>query len=691
VRSRLALAVLLALCAGGPLAAAAQGPLEKLAPAKEAEAKPEPSAAEIEARLGEQRAALEKERADVAARRDATAAPEEASALEAELEVIDRTLGAISDYRADLAQREEARRKAREALSAVDGTQDPAAAVAARRALRLAELESRRAELRRELVQRAAKLAAAEHAAAESDGEALRAGLAKVRAQLVVTPEEIEARTAELDAREAKLAREQERAATRIAERETRLARAQRELEATPGSAPALVAEVAAYRAELQTEQWRAALLAERLTRLATARELVRGRGRVLRGELGRDELRAAGDKLTQAIDETRRTVRIQDARLGTLREERERALAEAARAEDEGRETARWKEREARALAEAVDEFEAELKTLTELERLQQRALADVGERVAVRGLAGAARAVVDGAAGLWDQELTSVDDNPITVGKVVVALGVLLLGWLAAGVLSRLIGRLVRRRSRAAEGAVKSIERLVFYVLLALFFLVALRSVNIPLTAFTLAGGALAVGIGFGSQNILNNFISGLILLSERPIQIGDIVEVDGTQGEVERIGPRSTRIRTFESIHLIVPNSTFLEKTVVNLTISDDVARGLVDVGVAYGADTREVERLLHKVLHEHDLVLDEPAPVVLFQDFGDSALVFRCLFWIRDVLQRGRVASDLRFRIDEVFREAGIEIAYPQRDVHLDARSALPVRIVRQDGPPGGTGE
>ena len=313
-------------------------------------------------------------------------------------------------------------------------------------------------------------------------------------------------------------------------------------------------------------------------------------------------------------------------------------------------------------------------------LRLLQQRAADDVAARVEGRGLLGAAAALADSAGSIWNQELTAVDDRPITIGKAVVAVAMLLLGWLAARLLSRLVGRVVRRRSRAAEGAVKAIESLVFYALLALFFLLALRSLLIPLTAFTLLGGALAVGLGFGSQNILNNFISGLILLTERPIQIGDVVEMDGTQGQVERIGPRSTRIKTFESIHLIVPNSAFLEKAVINLTLSEDLVRCMVELGVAYASDPREVEGLIRRAMVEHALVLEEPVPVVLLHAFGDSALVFRAMFWIRDVLQRGQVASDVRFRILELFREAGVVMAFPQRDVHLDAEAALPVRIV-----------
>jgi small-conductance mechanosensitive channel len=246
--------------------------------------------------------------------------------------------------------------------------------------------------------------------------------------------------------------------------------------------------------------------------------------------------------------------------------------------------------------------------------------------------------------------------------------------------------LGRIVRRRSGAAEGAVRAIESLAFYGFLALFFLVALRTVNIPLTAFALAGGALAVGVGFGSQAIVNNFISGLILLTERPIQIGDIIELDGTQGVVERIGPRSTRIKTFEGVHLIVPNSAFLERNVLNLTLSDDLVRGSVEVGVGYGSDPRRVEEILERVLHAHPQVLDDPAPGIELAAFGESALLFKTFLWVRDVTLRGKVASDVRYQLVDELAKAGIELAYPQRDVHLDARKPLAVQVVRGDGGP-----
>jgi small-conductance mechanosensitive channel len=200
----------------------------------------------------------------------------------------------------------------------------------------------------------------------------------------------------------------------------------------------------------------------------------------------------------------------------------------------------------------------------------------------------------------------------------------------------------------------------------------------VNIPLTAFAVVGGALALGIGFGSQAIVSNFISGLLLLAERPIRTGDLIEVSGVVGTVDSIGLRSTRIRTADNFHIIVPNSSFLETNVVNWTHEDPDIRLRVIVGVAYGSPTRKVEELLLLVANEHPRCLRHPAPVVNFRDFGDSALSFEVRFWIRYDARTDRTAiqSDVRYRIDELFREHGITIAFPQMDVHLDVSRATP---------------
>jgi small-conductance mechanosensitive channel len=280
-----------------------------------------------------------------------------------------------------------------------------------------------------------------------------------------------------------------------------------------------------------------------------------------------------------------------------------------------------------------------------------------------------------------IWQYQVLVIDGQAVTVGKIAVSVAIFLVGILIAGVVVRLVTRRLAAWAHLKEGTAAVTEKALRYTLYVLVALFALRIVNIPLGAFAFLGGALAIGVGFGAQNIINNFISGFILMTERPIGIGDLVEVDGVLGRVEAIGGRSTRVRTGENIHILVPNSSFLEKNIINWTLSDARIRSKVPVGVVYGSPVREVERLLLRAARENPRVLPDREPFVLFQEFGDNALIFEVYFWIqvRAVIERRRIESDLRFRIDELFREAGIVIAFPQRDVHLDAAGPIPVRI------------
>jgi small-conductance mechanosensitive channel len=189
--------------------------------------------------------------------------------------------------------------------------------------------------------------------------------------------------------------------------------------------------------------------------------------------------------------------------------------------------------------------------------------------------------------------------------------------------------------------------------------------------------------VGIGFGSQNLVGNFISGIILLVERPVNQGDVIAIDGEPVTVEKLGPRSTIVRTQDNTHVIVPNNRLLEQPVTNLTLSDDVVRNRIRVGVAYGSPTREVERVLLEVMLSLETVNREPEPQVNFQDFGDSALVFEALFWI-SIKERKGVESELRHRIAEAFEKHGIAMAFPQRDVHLDTSKPLQIQVTSAKG-------
>lgn len=287
--------------------------------------------------------------------------------------------------------------------------------------------------------------------------------------------------------------------------------------------------------------------------------------------------------------------------------------------------------------------------------------------------------------AGNIWSFEVFSLEDKPFTVGKIFTVLAFFIFGMFIAKRVSRFMGQKMLPKLGMGAGVSLALQTLTFYLLTILIVLLLLNTFSVPLTIFTFFGGALAIGIGFGSQNIVNNFISGLIILIERPIKPGDMVEVDSNFGTVERIGARSTLIRGFNNVHMILPNSDFLEKKVINWNLSDDLVRVFVSVGVAYDSPTRKVSRFMQMAVEEHGLIIKNPEPIILFTEFGDNALIFEVHFWIhmRSLMDRKKIESDIRFRIDSLFREGGITIAYPQRDLHLNTLSPLELKILQED--------
>ena len=242
------------------------------------------------------------------------------------------------------------------------------------------------------------------------------------------------------------------------------------------------------------------------------------------------------------------------------------------------------------------------------------------------------------------------------------------------------RWIDRFISARMTANNvnaDVVQLVSRAFYIVGIAVLAITTLDLLNVPLTAFAFVSGAVAIGVGFGAQNIINNFISGWILMWERPIRIGDFLEVGETRGTVERINTRSTRLRRVDGVHLLIPNSYLLENIVVNWTLVDRLARSVVRVGVEYGSPVERVAELIEQAVTEQDAVLADPAPTVIFEDFGDSALIFDAYYWINATADRDLrvIRSNVRFRINALFHENNIVIAFPQRDVHLDGELRL----------------
>ena len=245
-------------------------------------------------------------------------------------------------------------------------------------------------------------------------------------------------------------------------------------------------------------------------------------------------------------------------------------------------------------------------------------------------------------------------------------------------ASQMSKLIAHKLLARSRFELGVRVAVGSIVKYVLLVVGFVVILQTAGINLSSLTILLGALGVGIGFGLQNITNNFVSGLIILFERPIKVGDRIEVADVAGDVVDISMRATTIITNDNISIIVPNSQFISETVINWSYTDRSVRFNFPVNVSYREDPENIRKVLLEIARDNPGVLKNPVPDVLFSDYDDSAMKFNLRVWTREYVNRpGVLKSQLYYEIARRFRAQGIEIPYPQRDVHIKSAPPEPV--------------
>jgi potassium-dependent mechanosensitive channel len=295
-----------------------------------------------------------------------------------------------------------------------------------------------------------------------------------------------------------------------------------------------------------------------------------------------------------------------------------------------------------------------------------------------------------------IWNFELMTFENRvnidgenlvgkfPVSVAMLTKALLLIIIGY---GLASRIANRIRMgfvNRGHIGEAQSKTLSNWAMIVVGFILLLVSFSILKIPLTMFAFLGGALAIGIGFGTQTLIKNFISGIILLVERKIRVGDIVDVEGIVGRVTEVSTRSSIIKSPDDVETMIPNSLFLEHKVTNWTLTMPRQRKMVRVGVAYGSDTRLVMDILKDCALRHGLVCKDPEPFAIFEDFGDSALVFALYYWY-DFSSDGNalvVASDLRLMIEKRLREAGIEIPFPQRTIHL-ASKPIRVEMTSQD--------
>lgn len=264
----------------------------------------------------------------------------------------------------------------------------------------------------------------------------------------------------------------------------------------------------------------------------------------------------------------------------------------------------------------------------------------------------------------------LLRLGETTITLWSLVYFLVLLVLLFYAAGKIRQLLVERVLTRSHLDAGARAAVGAITRYVVLFVGFVIIMQTVGINLTTLNVLAGAVGIGVGFGLQNVASNFISGLIILFERPIKVGDRIEVNNVDGNVIEVGGRSTVVLTNDNISIIVPNSKFITESVVNWNRAGANVRFRIPVGVAYGSNARQVEKLLLEVARENQDVLREPPPKVWFRGFGDSSLNFELLAWSSSLLHRkGQFISDLNFAIYDKFTEQGIEIPFPQHDLHI----------------------
>ena len=275
----------------------------------------------------------------------------------------------------------------------------------------------------------------------------------------------------------------------------------------------------------------------------------------------------------------------------------------------------------------------------------------------------------LIDWVVNSFEEPLFTFNQQEYTLLDLMVVVALVIGLWLLVRGFTLLLKSRILHVAGVGRGAQEAIATLTQYVLCFLGVIVILQMVGLDVSSIVILGGALGVGIGFGLQNIINNLISGIIILLERPIEVGDFVNIGDLVGTVERIGSRSTKIQTLDQVTIIVPNANFLEKEVVNWDHGSPVSRLHLPVGVAYGSDIAMVQLALLVAVKDHPEVLAHPEPQVWFNGFGDSTLDFDVLVWCCEPRQQFCLKSDLNYRIEASLRRHGVEIPFPQRDLHV----------------------
>jgi len=539
--------------------------------------------------------------------------------------------------------------------------------------LRLAELESRLAGETLLLREKALKTLKLQQSLLAPKQKLLAPRFEWLRGHLVLAPEEPpsllqsrQKRLGELDLAIAAAKTEAERATESVIATERR------------AGSEKLSDELESRRANRQTANLTLGVLTAQRERLAEMAEVTGLRRRVLSGALPTGELRALGEDNQAVLEQRTRERRRETTELFRSRRELQDWQGRLTRAASANEKVEPWSVERVNQLSAWIELLRVELADLDQLRTERTRLQEEIGTRVNLFSWGAATAIARENVVAAWNYEVFSVQDQPVRVKTILAVLLLVVAGYHLSRWLSELVSRTVFKRMGMNTGRRAAWQSLWFYALFLVVLVTAFNQFHISLTQFSVVSGALAVGIGFGSQNLIGNFISGIILLIERPVNQGDVIEIDGRQVTVEQLGVRSTTVRTLDNTHMVVPNSLFLEKPVINWTLSDEVVRQQISVGVAYESPTRKVSELLQGILDGVDIVQKDPAPRVKFADFGESSLLFVVYFWT-SIPDRVDAENELRHRIAEVFAREKIVMAFPQRDVHLETTRPLQVVV------------
>ena len=255
------------------------------------------------------------------------------------------------------------------------------------------------------------------------------------------------------------------------------------------------------------------------------------------------------------------------------------------------------------------------------------------------------------------------------LTVLGLFIIIFIFLVDRLGLWALNKALNRSFSKKAISDPGRRHALMQIARYLIYTFAIAFSLENIGVDLDLVLTGSAALLVGVGFGLQHTFNDFFSGVIILFDGSIEVGDVVQVGELIGRIKRIGIRATTIHTRESFTVIVPNSKFTQENVINWSHNNEVTRFQVNVGVAYGSDVELVMRLMNDVAKAHPKISKTPAPVVRFADFADSALLFEVFFWTHDSFNVEFIKSDIRIKIDAEFRQHNVKIPFPQRDLHI----------------------